>query len=129
MLYASTCALARELHVTYLRNECLSCGDVCLMYNYRLYSDGWLSVWSNSTAKGKATFSTQLDAAEPLKHAYHDQAYEEAHPDLTHCELVMIVDDKESKTEVYAGEPPALRQLMAMVMTTLEKRGWVPIPK
>ncbi|MBC8125029.1 MAG: hypothetical protein H7X70_04785 [Candidatus Kapabacteria bacterium] len=140
---ASTSALARELHVTYLQNECLSCGDVCLMYNYRLYTDGWLSVWSNSTARGKATFCTLLDAAEfdsvskiinqcaaePLKHAYHDQAYEEAHPDLTHCELVMIVDDKESKTEIYAGEPPALRQLMAMVMTTLEKRGWVPIPK
>ncbi|MCX6140859.1 MAG: hypothetical protein NTX15_08535 [Candidatus Kapabacteria bacterium] len=140
---SSTSALARDLHVSYIRNECHSCGDVCLMYHYRLYTDGWLSVWSNRSPKGKATYCVQLDSIEhdslsqlislcvsqPLEHAYHDQTYEDTHPDLTHCELVMIVDEKELKTEVYAGEPPALRQLMKSIMSILEKRGWAPIPK
>lgn len=140
---ASTSALARGLHISYIRNECHSCGNVCMMYHYRLYTDGWLSVWSNRAPKGKATFSVLLDSAEidslshliarcadkPLELTYRDQAYEDAHPDLTHCEIVMIVDEKEVRSEVYAGEPPALRQLMNSIMSLLEKRGWAPIPQ
>ncbi len=139
----STSALAKDLHVTYLNSECHSCGDVCLMYHYRLYTDGWMSVWSNRAARGKATFSMiltqeELDtmsmlladcAQEPLTPAYHDSTYEAEHPDLTHCELVIVVNDKEAKTEVFAGEPPTIRRMMNYALAILERRGWSPIPK
>jgi len=87
----STSALARDLHVTYLTSECHSCGDVCLMYHYRLYTDGWMSVWANRAPEAISMLLAAC-AQEPLIAAYHDSFVEAEHPDLTHCELVMIVN-------------------------------------
>jgi hypothetical protein len=139
----STSELARELHISYLRSECNSCGERCLWYSYRLYTDGWLNVWSNGPARGRANFKTQLTpdeletmsslmadcAALDLEPAYHDSTYEAQHLDLTHCALVMVVDEKEQRTEVWAGEPKQVRAVMDYVMELLRRREWTPLPK
>lgn len=139
----STSALARELHISYLRSECNSCGDRCLWYSYRLYTDGWLNVWSNGPARGRANFVAMLTAEElatmhrlmaacsaiELQPVYHDSAYEAEHFDLTHCALVMVVDEKEQQTEVWAGEPKEVRAVMDYVLELLRRRNWTPLPK
>lgn len=139
----SSAPLSRNLHITFLTSECHQCGDACLMYEYRLYTDGWLSVWSNRSAKGVSTLSFPLDelefkslsetlnecATQPLTKEYRDSAYEDSHPDITHCDLRLLVDGREQRTEVYAGEPPAVTRLLAGILAVLERRGWVPIPR
>ena len=132
----------RGLHVTITKAECHSCGDYCLWYSYRFYTDGWVNIFNNKPAKGRSTVSMQINAEDldsirvgiaecleqPLQKEYHEAAYEDAHPDLTHCSLVVRLGKREGHTEVYAGEPESVQRLLKMVMRILARYGWQPIP-
>ncbi len=139
---ASNSALARALHIPFVRAECNRCGDACLWYTYTLYTDGWINVWQNRAPVGAATVSFQLNTNElndlfdvildAVREApapsYHDAEYEEAHIDLTHCTLMVNMHGVTHETEVWAGEPPAIRKLLRTMLAVLEQRGWAPMP-
>jgi len=132
----------RGLHITVNKAECHSCGDFCLWYSYRFYTDGWVNVWNNKPAKGKSTYSVQLTPEEldsvriaiaeclqaEISKEYHDADYEFAHPELTHCALWIKLGKREGHTEVYAGEPESIKQLMSLMLRILARYGWQPIP-
>jgi hypothetical protein len=134
--------LERDLHLTLLRSECNSCGEACLMYVYTIYSDRWVNVWSNKPAKGPSSWYTQLTEQEfaairskisaclaiAMAREYHDAAIEEQQPGITHCQIMLRDLTTEQHVLVHAGEPPELRDLMQLVMSTLREHGWVPIP-
>lgn len=134
--------LERDLHLTLLRSECNSCGEACLTYVYTLYSDRWVNVWSNKPAKGPSSWYTQLTESEfaairerisatlalALAREYHDPVIEEQNPGLVHCQILLRDLVTEQNVLVHAGEPPELRDLMQLVMSTLKQHGWVPIP-
>lgn len=132
----------RSLHITTISCECHSCGDFCLWYIYRCYTDGWVNVWSNKPAKGQSLFSAlintqELDSVRTLisqcleygiEREYHDTVYEEEHPELTHCVLTLKMSRREAYTEVYAAEPASLRSLMDYLLNVLSRYGWTPSP-
>ncbi|MBI2794879.1 MAG: hypothetical protein HYX66_09560 [Ignavibacteria bacterium] len=132
----------RALHIVVAGCECHSCGDFCLWYTFRVYTDGWVNVWSNKPAKGESLVSVQLNIQEldtirtlisecleyGLDKEYHDASFEESHPDLTHCTLSLKLGRHEAQTEVYASEPITVRSLMYYMLDVLSRHGWVPSP-
>jgi hypothetical protein len=132
----------RALHIAVVGCECHSCGDFCLWYTLRIYTDGWINVWSNTSAKGESLISLQLNPQEldtirtlisecleyGLEKEYRDASFEESHPDLTHCTLVLKLGRHETQTEVYASEPITVRSLMHYMLDVLSRHGWIPSP-
>jgi hypothetical protein len=130
-----------DVHARVIQTRCTSCGDVCLLYTYTLYSDGWINVWNNREPRGEATWWGQftpdeLDTAIKLidqclsitmqnEYATSDFSGDHSKP---HCQLLLRNFQKEQTVSVDSGEPPQLTSLMSYMMGTLKRHGWFPTP-
>lgn len=130
-----------DVHARIIQTRCTSCGDVCLLYTYTLYSDGWINVWNNREPHGEATWwgqfsAEELDSANKMidqclsitmekEYATSDASEEHSKP---HCQLLLRNFQKEQTVSVDSGEPPQLTSLMSYMMGTLKRHGWFPTP-
>lgn len=131
----------KAAHVTLLKTKCMSCGDICLMYNYIIYTDGWVNVWSNREPYGHAMWTTTLSDAELdtvrtkvadcLEHELHPE-YEaedaDMHPELPHHEIVLRAYGREYGIAFMGGEPEQISSILATVLAMLKRHGWEPTP-
>ena len=130
-----------ESHVTLLKTKSMSCGDICLMYNYVIYTDGWVNVWSNREAYGEAMWTTMLTreeldtvrykVANCLKHELHPE-YEaedaDTNPGIPHHEILLRAYGQEFGINFMGGEPAEITETLTIVLGMLKRHGWEPTP-
>ncbi|NQW30627.1 MAG: hypothetical protein HQ472_08950 [Ignavibacteria bacterium] len=131
-----------DVHARVIQTRCTSCGDVCLLYTYTLYTDGWVNVWNNREARGESTWwgqftKDELDSvcamvdsclALTMQKEYATSDDSGEHGTTAHCQLLLRNFHTEETVSVDSGEPPELSFLMQYMMTTLKKHRWFPIP-
>ncbi len=128
-------------HTTLLYNKTLSCSDICLMYTYVVYSDGWVNVWSNREPYGIAMWSTMLDPEEldtiraSVKQCLSQELHPEyeaddvdMHPELPHNEVILRHQGNEWGITFMGGEPPDITATLQKTMVILAEHGWEPTP-
>ena len=128
-------------HTTLLYNKTLSCSDICLMYTYVVYSDGWVNVWSNREPYGIAMWSTMLEPEEldtirasvkqclsqELRTEYEAEDVD-MHPELPHNEVILRHKGNEWGITFMGGEPVDITTTLQKTMVILAEHGWEPTP-